>query len=287
MHNHATSNETLGGNPFRNALACRRPLVGIWSMLNSVHAIEGLAYSGFDWVLIDGEHAPLTLADAMSHLRTLEGKSLVPIVRLAWNDSVLLKQYLDAGVRTVMLPFVQSGEEAAQAVAAMRYPPYGHRGVALMHRASRYGRMKDYLQHAHQDLFLIVQIETRDALDRLEEIAAIDGVDALFFGPSDLAASLGHIGRPDHPRVMEAIRDARERVRAMGKSSGVLASSGDIAEQHLRAGFDFVSVTSDCALLFNGADATAARFRAVAEQGASAAQEGGRGHDWPPGADGV
>ncbi|MCG8361689.1 MAG: aldolase/citrate lyase family protein [Kiloniellales bacterium] len=278
MSHRATDTKTAFGNPFRSALASKRPLVGIWSMLNSVHAIEGLAYSGFDWVLIDGEHAPLTLADAMSHLRTLEGKSLVPIVRLAWNDSVLLKQYLDAGVRTLMLPFVQSGEEAAQAVAAMRYPPHGHRGVALMHRASRYGRTKDYLRHAHRDLFLIVQIETRSALDRLEEIAATDGVGALFFGPSDLAASLGHIGQPDHPRVMEAIRDARERVRATGKAAGVLAPNGDVAEQHLRAGFDFVSVTSDCALLFHGADATAARFRAVAEQAAGTAPGAGRGH---------
>jgi len=266
------------GNPFRNAIARGRPLVGIWSMLNCGHAIEGLAYSGFDWILIDGEHAPLTLADAMSHLRTLEGKATAPIVRLPWNDAVLLKQYLDAGMRTVMLPMVQDGREAARAVAAMRYPPHGHRGVALMHRASRYGRMKDYLQHADRDLFLIVQIETGGALGRIDEIAATDGVDALFFGPSDLAASLGHIGQPDHPEVMAAIGTAHERVRHAGKLAGVLAPNAEIAERHLRAGFDFVSVTSDCALLFNGADATAGRFKAIAEEAGVRPPAGQRRH---------
>ena len=266
------------GNPFRQATGLGRPLVGIWSMLNCSHAIEGLAYSGFDWILLDGEHAPLTVSDAMSHLRTLDGKAIAPIVRLPWNDSVLLKQYLDAGARTIMLPMVQNGQEAANAVAAMRYPPHGHRGVALMHRASRYARVKDYLQHADRDLFLIVQIETGWALEQIDEIAATDGVDALFFGPSDLAASLGHIGQPDHPEVMAAIGEAHQRVRRAGKKAGALAPNPDVAEQHLRAGFDFVSVTSDCALLFNGADAAAERFKTVAQNAEPAPSAGNSDH---------
>lgn len=262
-------------NGFRVALASGRPLVGIWSMLNSANAVEGIAHSGFDWILIDGEHSPLTLDDAISHLRILDGKPVSAIVRLVWNDKVLLKQYLDAGARTVMLPFVQSGHEAQQAVAAMRYPPLGNRGVAAMHRASRYGRVKDYFRHAHKELFLIAQIETRCALERIEEIAAVDGVDALFFGPGDLAASFGHTGRPDHPDVTAAIQGALARVRGCGKYAGVLAPNGEIAELHIKTGFDFVSVANDCALLFGGADAAAARFKVLAEAaGATRARYG-------------
>lgn len=251
-------------NPFREAIAGGRPLIGAWSMLNSTNAIEGLAWAGFDWILIDGEHAPVTLADAMAHLRAMGGSPTLPIVRLAWNDPVLLKRYLDAGATTIMLPFVQDAEEARRAVRGMRYPPQGERGVAVMHRASRYGHLRDYVQRANDSLYLIVQIETRAALSELEAICAVDGVDAVFFGPGDLAASMDMPGQAGHPTVTAAIEDGLATVRASGKAAGVLAPNAEIAERHLRAGFDFVSVANDCVMLFATADTTAAHFRQMA-----------------------
>tara|TARA_R110002124_G_scaffold61155_16_gene167559 strand:+ start:3928 stop:4755 length:828 start_codon:yes stop_codon:yes gene_type:complete len=251
-------------NPFREALRPGKPLIGIWSMLNSINASEGLGWAGYDWLLIDGEHAPITLPDAMTHLRALAPTPTVPIVRLPWNDRILLKQFLDAGARTLMLPYVQNADEARAAVDAMHYPPRGSRGVAAMHRASRYGFEKDYLRNASDSLFLIVQAETAQALDNIDTIAAVDGVDAVFFGPGDLAASMGKLGQAADAEVTDAIDRAAERVRACGKAVGVLAPTPDIAERHLRTGYDFVSVANEAALLFSAASASAQRFRQVA-----------------------
>lgn len=253
-------------NGFRTALAQGRPLIGIWSMMNSVDGTEALGWAGFDWLLIDGEHAPVSLHDAMAHCRALAGTPTVPIVRLMWNDRLLLKAHLDAGITTIMLPYVQSAEEARAAVAMMRYPPAGLRGIASMHRASRYAREKDYPTRAAESLFLIVQIETLQALERCEEIAAVDGVDAVFFGPGDLAASMGLTGQAAHPDVTAAIEDGLRRCRPSGKAVGVLAPDDEIAERHIRSGYDFVSVANDFALLLRNADAAAARFGALAAQ---------------------
>jgi 4-hydroxy-2-oxoheptanedioate aldolase len=252
-------------NPFRAALAKGRPLIGIWSMLNSVNASEGLGWAGYDWVLIDGEHAPVELGDAIAHSRALAATPSVPIMRLVGNDPLLLKRHLDAGISTIMLPYIQSVAEAEAAVDAIKYPPRGQRGVAAMHRASRYGRLSDYIARANDETFLIVQIETMHALAQCEAIAAIDGVDAVFFGPADLAASMGRTGQASDPGVTAAIRDGLRRCRPTGKAVGALAPNDEIAEQHIRAGFDFVAVANDCALLFRNADAAAARFRAVAD----------------------
>lgn len=262
----------LPPNPFRVALGRGRPLIGIWSMLNSVAATEGLGWAGFDWLLIDGEHSPVSLHDAMGHARALAGSPTIPIVRLIWNDRILLKQHLDAGFETIMLPYVQSAEEARAAVDASRYPPQGSRGIAVIHRASRYGRLRDYPAKANANLFLIVQIETLAALERCEEIAAVDGVDAVFFGPGDLAASMGLVGQAGHPDVTAAIEQGLARCRKHGKYVGVLAPNDEISTRHIRSGFDFVSVANDCALLFRNADAAAQRFRADAD-----AQSGGKG----------
>lgn len=252
-------------NPFRNALSAGRPLIGAWSMLNSTNAVEGLAWSGFDWLLIDGEHAPVTLGDAVAHMRAMMATPTIPVVRLAWNDAILLKQYLDAGATTVMVPYVQRAGEAASAVRAMRYPPRGDRGVAVMHRASRYGRVRDYVTRADDSLYLIVQIETPEALDNLNSILATDGVDAVFFGPGDLSATMGFPGKADHPDVTAAIEKGLAKVRRTTKAAGVLAPNAAIAERHIRSGFDFVSVANDCALLLGAADAAAVHFRLLAQ----------------------
>jgi 2-keto-3-deoxy-L-rhamnonate aldolase RhmA len=251
-------------NPFREAMRQGRPLIGIWSMLNSVDATEALGWSGYDWLLVDGEHAPVSLHDAMAHCRAIAATPTVPIVRLLWNDPLLIKQHLDAGIATIMLPFVQTPDEARRAVQSLRYPPHGIRGIAAMHRASRYTRFKDYAARASESLFLIVQIETKEALDRCEEIAAVDGVDAVFFGPGDLAASMGMPGQAAHPEVTAAIEDGLRRCRPSGKAVGALAPNDEISERHIRSGFDFVSVANDFSLLLRNADAAAIRFSGVA-----------------------
>lgn len=252
------------GNPFKSALTGPRPLIGVWSMLNSSTAVEALSGSGFDWILLDGEHSPMELQDAVNHLRVLAGTGTMPIVRLPSHDPILIKRFLDAGVTTVMLPQVQSAAEAKAAVNAMLYAPQGARGIAVMHRASRYGRVPNYLQTANEGVCLIAQIETPTALDRLEEIAAVPGVDALFFGPGDLSASMGLIGQPDHPKVQEAIAQGFERAQRIGVPAGVLAPNPTASQRYLEMGFAFVSVANDLAMLVQTADAGAARHRDIA-----------------------
>lgn len=255
--------DTPSTNPFRQACEQNRPLIGIWSMLNSSPAVEGLSECGYDWILIDGEHSPVSLSDAIGHLRALRGSPTMPIVRLAWNDPVLIKQFLDAGAMTLMLPYVQDAREAEKAVAAMRYPPYGIRGVAAIHRASRYGRDTDYFANARDAVSLIVQIETERALDNIVEIAGTDGVDSVFFGPGDLAATMGLLGQPSAPRVVEAILKGRERISHQNVHIGALAPTPELGERFIREGFDFVAVANDVAILLSNASAIAARFRDI------------------------
>jgi 2-keto-3-deoxy-L-rhamnonate aldolase RhmA len=256
---------SLPPNAFRAALKGGRPLTGIWSMLNSVNATEALGWSGFDWLLVDGEHAPVSLQDAMAHSRAIAATPTIPIFRVTWSDRILLKQHLDAGLSTLMVPYVQNAEEARTLVDLVRYPPQGSRGIAGIHRGSRYGRFQDYATRANQEVFVIAQIETMTALEQCAEIAAVDGIDAVFFGPGDLAASMGMIGQAANPKVTEAIEDGLKRCRPTGKYIGVLAPNDEISERHIKSGFDFVSVANDCAILFRTADAVGARFRGVAD----------------------
>src|SRR5215204_2417895 len=180
-------------NKFKQRLRAGEQQVGLWSSLSSAAATEVLGDSGFDWILIDTEHAPNETPMVADQLRAASMGSASPVVRPAWNDQVILKRLLDVGVQTLLVPFVQSAEEAARAVAATRYPPRGIRGVASVHRANRYGRAPDYFARADDEMCVMVQLETRVAVDALEEIAAVEGVDAVFIGPSDLSAS--QIGR--------------------------------------------------------------------------------------------
>src|SRR4029079_17799351 len=179
---------------FKQAIRGGRPQIGLWASLCSNLAAEVIAGAGFDWILVDTEHSPNELPLVFSQLQALVGGTAAPVVRPAWNDMVLMKRLLDIGVQNFLVPYVQTPEEARAAVAATRYPPQGIRGVAVSHRANRYGRLKDYFKRANEEICVIVQIETRVALQNLEAIAAVDGVDALFIGPSDLAAASGHLG---------------------------------------------------------------------------------------------
>jgi 4-hydroxy-2-oxoheptanedioate aldolase len=249
-------------NPFKRALRAKRPQIGLWSSLASHLSVEVVAGAGFDWLLIDMEHAPNELPMVHSQLQASNGGTAHPIVRPPWNDMVVIKRLLDIGVQSLLIPYVQTEEEARNAVAFTRYPPHGVRGFATGPRANNYGRVTDYVQTYADELCVLVQVETRQGLDNLEAIAGVDGVDGVFIGPADLAAALGHPGELKHPEVQAAIEDAIRRLVAMGKPPGILTGDEALARRYLELGSLFVAVGSDLALLARGADALAARFKA-------------------------
>lgn len=251
----------LPRNAFKQALAqCERQL-GLWSGLASPLAADILAGAGFDWIVIDGEHAPNDISTLLPQLHAMRGGTAEPVFRVPWNEPVIIKRALDLGARSLLVPFVQNAEEARRAVAAARYPPQGIRGVAVVMRATDYGRTQKYHANAHLDICILVQVETRAALREIEAIAAVDGVDGVFVGPSDLAADLGHLGNPKHPDVQAAIRDAAERIRATGKSAGTLSGNADDVEYLFGLGYNFTAAGSDVAILARSAEAIAARFK--------------------------
>jgi 4-hydroxy-2-oxoheptanedioate aldolase len=248
-------------NRFKQGLRERRQLVGLWSSLSSAAATEILADSGFDWILIDTEHAPNETPMVADQLRAASLGTASPVVRPAWNDPVVIKRLLDVGVQTLLVPYVQSSEEAASAVAATRYPPGGVRGVASVHRANRYGRVPDYFARADDEMCVLVQLETRAAVDALEAIAAVEGIDGIFIGPSDLAASLGHLGNNGHPEVRGTIEKACRRAQAVGKPIGILAPIESDARAYLDMGFAYVAVGSDVVVLRKGCDGLVKMFK--------------------------
>jgi 4-hydroxy-2-oxoheptanedioate aldolase len=252
----------LPRNAFKQAIAAGRLQIGLWSSLASNIAAEIVSDAGFDWILFDTEHSPNEIPGLLTQLQAAAGGTATPIVRPAWNDAVLIKRVLDIGTQSILVPYVQNADEARRAVGSVRYPPAGIRGVAAAARASRYGRVKDYLKTADSEICLLVQVETRSALDQLEAIAAVDGVDGVFIGPSDLSASFGHIGNPQHRDVQSALEQAVKRLRAVGKPGGILTVDADEARRYIGWGYMFVAVGSDTGLLGRGADALARAFTA-------------------------
>jgi 2-dehydro-3-deoxyglucarate aldolase len=250
-------------NPFRQLLksAGAHPPVGTWVMSASPLVAEATGHAGFDWAVLDMEHSPLDIMEVVQMLQALSCTKMVPIVRVAWNDAVLVKRVLDAGATTVMFPFVQNAEEAARAVAATRYPPQGVRGMATMSRASRFGTVPNYVATANKSMGVIVQLESAQALKQLEAIADVDGVDGLFIGPSDLSASMGHVGQSSHPAVMDLMSQAVLRCKAIGKPVGTIGGDPESVAQYRAAGFDFVAVGSDLGLYMQGARSAIAALR--------------------------
>ncbi len=248
-------------NAFKKALKEGKPQVGLWSTLCSSMGIEGVASSGFDWLLMDTEHSPNELPGLVSQLQAAKGGTASPVVRPAWNDPVLIKRLLDIGFQSILIPFVQTPEEARKAVEATRYPPHGIRGVSTSARASNYGRVTDYLKKANDQICVLVQVETTEALARIDEIAAVDGVDGVFIGPSDLAASMGHLGNFQHPDVQNAISNAIKPIRKAGKAGGYLTGNEEESKKRFAEGFQFVAVGTDFGLLVRNADALAKRFK--------------------------
>jgi 4-hydroxy-2-oxoheptanedioate aldolase len=251
----------LAPNRFKAGLREGRPQIGLWSALRSNIVAEILAGAGFDWILIDTEHGPSELPDVLSQLQAMATGTAEPIVRCAWNDPVLIKRVLDVGARSILLPWVQNAEEARKAVAATRYPPLGIRGVSVAPRANRFGRVAGYHRRAHEQMCVLVQVETRAAVAEIEAIAAVDGVDGIFIGPSDLAADLGHLADPRHPEVQAMIAEACTRIRAARKAAGILTGDPEEAARYLGNGFSFVAVGSDVGVLCQGTAKLAASFK--------------------------
>jgi 4-hydroxy-2-oxoheptanedioate aldolase len=248
-------------NEFKRSLAAGRQQVGLWVSLASAYSAELVAGSGFDWLLIDTEHSPNEVDNTLAQLQAVAPWPVSAVVRPAWNDKVLVKRHLDIGAQTLLIPYVQSEEEARAAVEAVRFPPRGVRGVAGMTRATRFGRVDDYAKRADGELCLLVQVETRAGLDALEAITRCDGVDGVFIGPADLAAGLGHLGEIGHPEVQSAIREGIARIRACGKAAGILATDEPSARRYIEWGTTFTAVGMDAMILARETERLAAKFR--------------------------
>jgi len=251
----------LPTNPFKRALKAGKAQIGLWSSLSSNYSVEVIAGAGFDWILLDTEHSPNDLESLLTQLQAAAPYATHPVVRVPWNDMVVIKRVLDIGAQSLLVPYVSTPEEAAAAVSYTRYPPAGVRGVAGTTRASRFGRVKDYAKRAHEEICLLVQLETQRALDNLEAICAVEGIDGVFIGPADLHASLGHTGEIANPEVKPLIDEAIRRIRKCGRGPGILTPSEADARHWLGCGALFVAVGADVGILARGAESLAARFK--------------------------
>ena len=257
-------------NPFRQLLdnAATHVPVGTWVMSASPIVAEAIGLAGFDWAVVDMEHSPLDLSTVVQLLQAVAGTPMVPVLRVPWNDTVTIKRVLDAGATTLLVPFVQNVDEARRAVAATRYPPQGIRGMAGMSRGSRFGTTPNYLTTANAGMCVILQLETPQAVAALEAIASVDGVDAIFLGPADLSAAMGHVGQLTHPAVMAVLADAIQRCHALGKPVGIVGGTAEVVAAYRAMGFDFLAIASDLGLLMGAAKAASAALRAQAVSGA-------------------
>lgn len=249
-------------NTFKQRLLAGDAQVGLWLGLADPYCAELAANAGFDWLLIDGEHAPNDLRSLLGQLQAVAPYPAQPIIRPPIGDPVLIKQLLDIGVQTLLVPMVDSAAQAAELVRAMRYPPFGIRGVgSALARASRWNSIPGYLDKADEQMCLLVQIENLDGLANLDAIAAVEGVDGVFIGPADLSAAMGHRGNPGHPEVQAAIEDAIARIRLAGKAVGILSADEALARRYLELGCSFVAVGVDTSLLMKALQSLAGRFK--------------------------
>jgi 4-hydroxy-2-oxoheptanedioate aldolase len=251
----------LPENAFKRALKKGERQIGLWSSLASSYSVEVIAGAGFDWILLDTEHSPNDLESVLAQLQAAAAYPTTPIVRVPWNDMVMIKRYLDIGAQSLLIPYVSSAEEAERAVSYTRYPPKGLRGVAGTTRATRFGRIKDYAKRAHEEICVLVQVETQEAIANIEAICAVDGVDGVFIGPADLHASLGLTGEVANPEVKPLIDEAIKLIRGCGKAPGILTSSEADARHWIECGALFVAVGADVGILARGAEALSAKFK--------------------------
>jgi 4-hydroxy-2-oxoheptanedioate aldolase len=248
-------------NRFKEALRTGRQQIGLWCSLVSSYCAEVVAGSGFDWLLFDTEHSPSGVEDVLLQLQAVAPYDVSPVVRPSCSDTVLIKRYLDIGAQTLLIPYVESAQEAIKVVAAMRYAPAGVRGVSALTRATCFGRVEGYAKRAAEELCLLVQVETQKSLDELEEITNVDGVDGVFIGPADLAASLGYPGEPNHGVVRRAIEDAIRRIHICGKPVGLLTGDTTFAKRAIELGTSFTAIGVDVGILARGTESLVAQFR--------------------------
>ena len=254
---------TMRPNRLKHAIQERRKQVGFWLTLATPTATEIVAGAGFDWMLIDMEHAANELPDVVHHLRAaISGGDAEPVVRIPENEPILVKRLLDCGARSIMFPYVQTTEEARQAVMSTRYPPHGIRGFAGGSRATSYGRVAGYADRASNDICVIVQVETPAAMDAIPEIGAVEGVDCIFIGPNDLAANMGFLGKANAPEVRQAVLEGLKRIQATGKCAGLLNYDEADAKAMFEAGFGMIAVGGDTGTLARGAERIARAFAA-------------------------
>lgn len=248
-------------NDFKARLLGREKQIGFWLSLASEAVTEIAAQSGFDWLLIDMEHSPNELPDVLAQLRVLTRSRVHAVVRPPSNDAVVIKRLLDIGAQTLLIPFVNSAEEASRAVTATRYAPRGARGFSGCTRANRYGRALNYAEEAEREICLLVQVETTTAISHLEEIASVPGVDGVFIGAADLSAELGYPGKVGHPAVWDMVIGACRRLRTVAKPAGILLSQAEDIAVALQSGFEFVAVGSDARLFVSACERLANEWK--------------------------
>lgn len=249
-------------NPFKAALARGEVQIGAWAGLADPYCAEIMGTAGFDWLVLDNEHAPNDLRSTMAQMQALQGSTTHPVVRIPVGETWMVKQMLDAGAQTLLVPMIETAEEAAQMGRAMHYPPQGVRGVgAMMARASKFAAIPDYLHTANEEMCLLVQVESLAGLAALDGILAAKGVDGVFIGPADLSADMGHLGNPKAPEVAAAIKDAIARITAAGKFAGILGTDDETPRTYMEWGATFVAVGIDVSLLARAARAKAAQWK--------------------------
>jgi 2-dehydro-3-deoxyglucarate aldolase/4-hydroxy-2-oxoheptanedioate aldolase len=250
-------------NLFKHRLANKEKLIGSWLMSGSPVVAEAMGSVGFDYLVLDMEHVAIDVADTMTILQAIAATGTPALVRLVWNDMVLVKRILDAGAQSIMLPYVQNAAEARSAVSFTRYPPHGVRGVAGLHRASRWGSVRNYLKEAEKELMVNVQLETLGALERIEEIAAVEGIDGLFIGPADLSASMGLLGDMNNAKVQELLERGAKYCNRIGKPIGIVAGTPEMSQRYAEYGYDHVAVGVDMGMLVSRANEYLAAMREV------------------------
>ncbi|MBO9472875.1 HpcH/HpaI aldolase/citrate lyase family protein [Shimia sp. R10_1] len=251
-------------NTFKAALAANQPQIGCWMSFGSPLAAELMSTTGFDWLVVDGEHAPNDLLSITDQLRAMNGSDSHPVVRVPIYEDWILKQVLDAGAQTVLVPMIDTAEEAAAVVRACRYAPEGVRGMGgAGARVTRFGEIADYVSNANEEICVLVQAESRAALNKLDEILAVDGVDGVFIGPADLSADMGFPGNSDAPEVQTAIAAAIQKITAAGKAAGILTFSQQAAKTYLDLGATFVAVGMDTFILAQTARKLSADVKAL------------------------
>ncbi|GAA4224008.1 2-keto-3-deoxy-L-rhamnonate aldolase RhmA [Sagittula marina] len=237
-------------NPFKARLKAGQNVpLGTWLMTGAPSTAEALGRLGFDFLVLDMEHVPVGITETADLLRAIAVTPARALVRLPWNDPVMIKRVLDAGAQSIMLPFVQTAEEARAAVSAAKYPPVGTRGVAAVHRSSGYGAATDYLKRANDETCVIIQLETPEALAALPEIAKVEGLDGVFVGPGDMAAAMGYIGQIGHPEVQKMLADAARQAREVGLPVGIVGPTPEMVRNFIDMGYSFAAIGSDMALM--------------------------------------